>query len=44
VHREAERRTRRLAEELEAIIAKAQQALAGEGSDQIVFNAAPHMP
>ena len=42
VHREAEATYKRLAEELEAIIAKAQQALAGEGSDQIVFNAAPH--
>ncbi|HEY0470405.1 MAG TPA: glycoside hydrolase family 38 C-terminal domain-containing protein, partial [Kribbella sp.] len=42
VHREAEATYARLAEELEAIIAKAQQALAGEGSNQIVFNAAPH--
>jgi alpha-mannosidase len=42
VHREAEATYKLLAEELEAIIAKAQQALAGEGSDQIVFNAAPH--
>jgi alpha-mannosidase len=42
VHREAEATYARLAEELEAIIAKAQQALAGEGSNQVVFNAAPH--
>ncbi|ADB30033.1 Alpha-mannosidase [Kribbella flavida DSM 17836] len=42
VHREAEATYAALAEELNAIIAKAQQALAGEGSAQIVFNAAPH--
>jgi alpha-mannosidase len=42
VHREAEATYARLAEELNAIIAKAQQALAGEGSTPIVFNAAPH--
>ncbi|MET7283549.1 glycoside hydrolase family 38 C-terminal domain-containing protein [Kribbella sp. NPDC005582] len=42
VHREAEATYAKLAEELEAIIAKAQQALAGEGSNQIVFNGAPH--
>jgi len=42
VHREAEATYAKLAEELEAIIATAQQALAGEGSDLIVFNAAPH--
>ncbi|MDX6284212.1 MAG: alpha-mannosidase [Kribbellaceae bacterium] len=43
VHREAEATYARLAEELEAIIAKAQQALAGSGDAQIVFNAAPHI-
>ncbi|GAA1705134.1 glycoside hydrolase family 38 C-terminal domain-containing protein [Kribbella yunnanensis] len=42
VHREAEATYARLAEELEAIIAKAQQALAGNGSSSIVFNGAPH--
>ncbi|TCC64687.1 alpha-mannosidase [Kribbella pittospori] len=42
VHREAEETYARLASELEAIIAKAQQALAGSGDAQIVFNAAPH--
>ncbi|MEQ7123577.1 glycoside hydrolase family 38 C-terminal domain-containing protein [Actinopolymorpha sp. B11F2] len=42
VHREAEETYARLAIELEAIIARAQQALAGEGSADVVFNAAPH--
>ncbi|MFI5736487.1 alpha-mannosidase [Kribbella sp. NPDC051587] len=42
VHREAEETYSRLGAELEAIIAKAQQALAGDGSSSIVFNAAPH--
>ncbi|MFC9687888.1 alpha-mannosidase [Kribbella sp. NPDC056951] len=42
VHREAEATYARLAEELEAIIGKAQQALAGTGSSPIVFNGAPH--
>ncbi|TDD45553.1 alpha-mannosidase [Kribbella antibiotica] len=42
VHREAEETYARLGAELEAIIAKAQQALAGAGSESIVFNAAPH--
>ncbi|MDX6261011.1 MAG: alpha-mannosidase, partial [Kribbellaceae bacterium] len=42
VHREAEATYAKLAEELEAIIATAQQALAGSGDAQIVFNAAPH--
>ena len=42
VHREAEATYAKLAAELEAIIATAQQALAGSGDAQIVFNAAPH--
>jgi alpha-mannosidase len=42
VHREAEATYAKVAEELNAIIAKAQQALAGSGDAQIVFNAAPH--
>ncbi len=42
VHREAEETYARVAVELEAIIAKAQQALAGEGDKDIAFNAAPH--
>src|SRR3954471_19745622 len=42
VHREAEATYAKLASELEAIIATAQQALAGQGSAQVVFNAAPH--
>ncbi|HEY6740534.1 MAG TPA: glycoside hydrolase family 38 C-terminal domain-containing protein, partial [Actinopolymorphaceae bacterium] len=42
VHREAEETYARLAVELDAIIEKAQKALAGEGDKQIVFNAAPH--
>jgi alpha-mannosidase len=42
VHREAERTYAKIADELDAIISRAQQALAGEGDEQIVFNAAPH--
>ncbi|REF35059.1 alpha-mannosidase [Thermasporomyces composti] len=42
VHREAEETYARLAKELEAIIERAQRALAGEGTQPIVFNAAPH--
>jgi alpha-mannosidase len=42
VHREAEATYAKVAEELNAIITKAQQALAGPGDAQIVFNAAPH--
>ncbi|HZC26856.1 MAG TPA: glycoside hydrolase family 38 C-terminal domain-containing protein, partial [Actinopolymorphaceae bacterium] len=42
VHREAEETYARLAVELDAIIARAQQALAGEGTATVVFNAAPH--
>ncbi|WP_020573107.1 alpha-mannosidase [Actinopolymorpha alba] len=42
VHREAEETYARLAVELEAIIGRAQAALAGEGSETVVFNAAPH--
>jgi alpha-mannosidase len=42
VHREAEATYAKVAEELEAIIARSIAALAGEGSEQVVFNAAPH--
>ncbi len=42
VHREAEATYAKLAVELESLIAAAQQALAGQGSQPIVFNAAPH--
>ena len=42
VHREAEAVYAELAVELDALIAKAQQALAGEGDRQITFNASPH--
>jgi alpha-mannosidase len=42
VHREAEETYARLAVELEAIIERAQRALAGEGDATVVFNAAPH--
>ena len=42
VHREAEETYARLAVELEAIIDRAQRALAGEGSASVAFNAAPH--
>ncbi|MFI6474435.1 alpha-mannosidase [Streptomyces sp. NPDC050516] len=42
VHREAEKTYAAVAEELTAIIEKAQRALAGEGAEALVFNAAPH--
>ncbi|MBV9846383.1 MAG: alpha-mannosidase [Kutzneria sp.] len=42
VHREAEATYARVADELEAIILRAVQALAGTGTRPIVFNAAPH--
>ncbi|GAA2810243.1 glycoside hydrolase family 38 C-terminal domain-containing protein [Kitasatospora sp. CM 4170] len=44
VHREAEATYAGLAEELEALIARAQRALAGDaaGGRELVFNAAPH--
>ncbi|WP_438291587.1 glycoside hydrolase family 38 C-terminal domain-containing protein [Streptomyces sp. HUAS TT7] len=42
VHREAEKTYAALAAELTAIIEKAQRALAGEGAEALVFNAAPH--
>ncbi|WP_035840278.1 alpha-mannosidase [Kitasatospora azatica] len=42
VHREAEHSYAAVAEELTGIIATAQHALAGEGTSEIVFNAAPH--
>ncbi|MFG2357868.1 alpha-mannosidase [Streptomyces sp. NPDC048521] len=42
VHREARATYRRLAAELTAIIESAQRALAGEGTTELVFNAAPH--
>ncbi|MFB8756917.1 alpha-mannosidase [Streptomyces nigra] len=42
VHREARATYARLAGELEAIIDAAQRALAGEGTTELVFNAAPH--
>jgi alpha-mannosidase len=42
VHREAEATYAKVAEELEAIIGCSIAALAGEGSGQVVFNAAPH--
>lgn len=42
VHREAERAYAEVAEELTDLIDSAQLALAGEGDDAIVFNAAPH--
>ncbi|MBB4684390.1 alpha-mannosidase [Amycolatopsis jiangsuensis] len=41
VHEEAEENYRRAGEELEAVIAVAQRALAGEGETTVVFNAAP---
>ncbi|MCG5218753.1 glycoside hydrolase family 38 N-terminal domain-containing protein [Streptosporangium soli] len=41
VHREAERTYARVAAELEAVIERAQRALAGEGDGTVVFNAAP---
>ncbi|MEV6116475.1 glycoside hydrolase family 38 C-terminal domain-containing protein [Streptomyces sp. NPDC052109] len=42
VHREARETYARLAGELADIIAGAQHALAGEGTRELVFNAAPH--
>ncbi|WP_086870610.1 alpha-mannosidase [Streptomyces viridochromogenes] len=42
VHREARATYARLAGELEAIIDAAQRALAGEGTTELLFNAAPH--
>ncbi|MGI5130244.1 alpha-mannosidase [Pseudonocardia sp. CA-107938] len=42
VHRESRKTYQRLFGELEAIIAAAQQALAGDGDGELVFNAAPH--
>ncbi|MEW2619167.1 glycoside hydrolase family 38 C-terminal domain-containing protein [Streptomyces sp. NPDC048106] len=42
VHREARATYARVAGELEALIAGAQRALAGEGSRELVFNAAPY--
>ncbi|TNM67914.1 alpha-mannosidase [Streptomyces sp. NP160] len=42
VHREAEANYLRLAGELEALIADALAALAGDGEDRLAFNAAPH--
>lgn len=41
VHHEAEQTHAAVAEELEGIIGAAQRSLTGEGSNQIVFNAAP---
>ncbi|MEV6329293.1 glycoside hydrolase family 38 C-terminal domain-containing protein [Streptomyces sp. NPDC051909] len=42
VHREAEATYAAVAEELTAIVDRAQRALAGEGDAEVVFNAAPH--
>ncbi|MEU6086392.1 glycoside hydrolase family 38 C-terminal domain-containing protein [Streptomyces sp. NPDC047085] len=42
VHREARATYERVAAELTAIIESAQRALAGEGPEPLVFNAAPH--
>ncbi|MDF2145533.1 glycoside hydrolase family 38 C-terminal domain-containing protein [Knoellia sp. p5-6-4] len=42
VHREAVETYAALAEELEAIICEAQQALAGAGDVEVAFNASPH--
>lgn len=42
VHREAEETYARLAEELQALIERAQRALAGEGDETVVFNATPY--
>ncbi|MFD7339557.1 alpha-mannosidase [Streptomyces violascens] len=42
VHREAEKTYAAVAAELTAIIDRAQRALAGEGEEPLVFNAAPH--
>ncbi|MFE6905325.1 alpha-mannosidase [Streptomyces erythrochromogenes] len=42
VHREARETYERVAEELRGITLAAQQALAGEGAEELVFNCAPH--
>ncbi|GAA2447356.1 alpha-mannosidase [Streptomyces mauvecolor] len=42
VHREAEKTYAAVAAELTAITERAQRALAGEGAEPLVFNAAPH--
>jgi alpha-mannosidase len=42
VHRESRKTYQRLFGELDAIISAAQQALAGAGSGELVFNGAPH--
>ncbi len=42
VHREARETYRKVREELRGITLAAQQALAGEGGEEIVFNCAPH--
>ncbi|MFF8268147.1 alpha-mannosidase [Streptomyces sp. NPDC016562] len=42
VHREARETYARVREELQGIILAAQRALAGEGSEELVFNCAPH--
>ncbi|MCH0539158.1 alpha-mannosidase [Streptomyces sp. MUM 203J] len=42
VHREARETYARVCDELTALIAGAQGALAGEGGTEVVFNAAPH--
>jgi alpha-mannosidase len=42
VHKEAERTYAEIAQELNTVIDGAQRALAGEGSQTILFNAAPH--
>ena len=42
VHREARETYARVGEELEAVIAAAQRALAGQGSVELLFNGAPH--
>ncbi|GGV20941.1 alpha-mannosidase [Streptomyces filipinensis] len=42
VHREARETYERIARELNDVIAAAQRALAGEGDQDLVFNAAPH--
>ena len=42
VHRESRKTYQRLFGELDAIITSAQQALAGDGEGELVFNGAPH--
>ncbi|MFI8961846.1 alpha-mannosidase [Streptomyces sp. NPDC053493] len=42
VHREAERTYAAVAEELGALVDRAQRALAGQGDTEVVFNGAPH--